>query len=536
MTAQSPALPSELFQTIVDEARDAVVVVDSAGRYVLANRAAADIYGMSPAEMIGRPIGTFSVDAHGTWELARAFPGQSEHRGEHRIYRPDGTSIDVEYTGTANVLPGLHVAIIRDVTAAKQQSRDYERTARRYRELFANASDVVYTTDVNGLLTEVNGAVERVLGYSEEELLGRQFSTLLPDDEVPKGVAMKDAIVADEHRTASRELTLRHRDGHYVETEVSARLMTCGAGKPTGFHGIVRDISERKRLERELRETAQRYQELFEEASDVIFTMDLEGNLLQLNGASERLFGWKGDELAGRNIRELMPPAYWPLLASPGERMARTPGEVVIRQYEMIGKDGGRVEVEVTSRVVWREGKPVAVHGVARDISERLEAERKVQESEARFRAVMNALPCGVWVWDGSEVTFVNPAMAEIAGRSLEDLPQDDESKSFLSLFEPEDAETMLRNGEQRLAGGEPPSRYEVRLRRPDGEIRWLEIHCTVVSRDGKFATWRNRNGKSSMRACNTRRSWKALACSPEVWRMTSTTCLWGSWATPSWR
>src|SRR6185369_5715758 len=137
-------------------------------------------------------------------------------------------------------------------------------------------------------------------------------------------------------------------------------------------------IAERKRAEVALRESEERYRELFENARDAIYVHDLEGNYIRVNHAAETLSGYKREEIVGHNFVEFISAkqlgfgrkSFYATLADQGE---------TVFEVDVLAKDGRRVPVEVSSRAIYENGVMVGVQGTARDITERKLAQDALQ-------------------------------------------------------------------------------------------------------------------------------------------------------------
>jgi PAS domain S-box-containing protein len=148
-----------------------------------------------------------------------------------------------------------------DMAGSLASSRDHlAESGRRYRDLFDHAQDVVYTTDLEGHLTSVNEAGLKLLGYRQEELLGRSVYDLLAPEDVER-VRGEDVRSPPPGARAAQEAQVVHKDGRRTTLEIASRWMVEG-GQPVGVHGIGRDISERRERER----AAQRFREQVHES------------------------------------------------------------------------------------------------------------------------------------------------------------------------------------------------------------------------------------------------------------------------------
>ena len=143
-------------------------------------------------------------------------------------------------------------------------------------------------------------------------------------------------------------------------------------------HVLRAEAEERKQAETELRESEERYRNLFENANDIIYAHDLEGNYTSVNKACERIVGYTNDEATGMNLAQVVAPEY---LEEARQLLARKTTEKAPSAYELeiIARDGHRVMLEVNSRLTYEDGKPTGVQGMARDITERKRAEAERQ-------------------------------------------------------------------------------------------------------------------------------------------------------------
>jgi len=148
---------------------------------------------------------------------------------------------------------------------------------------------------------------------------------------------------------------------------------------------------ERIETERALRASEERYRELFENANDVVYTHDLEGNLTSINRAAERLFGYSRTEALGMKFADLVAPESAEVARRAIERQIADESPA---HYELgiLAKDGHSVTLGISTRLIFRDGKPVAVQGIARDITERKRTEEALQLANQKLEAWVNEL------------------------------------------------------------------------------------------------------------------------------------------------
>ncbi|HEX9918021.1 MAG TPA: PAS domain S-box protein, partial [Pyrinomonadaceae bacterium] len=237
-------------------------------------------------------------------------------------------------------------------------------------------NDVIYTTDLNGQYLSVNPVVEKVTGYTCAEIGRMSFTEMLVPEHVERSRQMMERKLAGEEATTFYETEIVTKGGERRLLEVSSQLIY-DEGTVVGVQGIARDITTRKRAERALRESEERYRELFENANDLVYTHDLCGNFTSLNKTGERITGYTREEATSLNIAQIIVPEH---LALAREMMARkgTIDEATIYELDIIAKDGRRVPLEVSTRLVYRNGHPCGVQGIGRDIAERKHTEAKL--------------------------------------------------------------------------------------------------------------------------------------------------------------
>ena len=293
----------------------------------------------------------------------------------------------------------LHLEI-----AERQQAEEH------YWELFENASDLVYTTDMQGHLTSLNKGGERILGYSRDEVVGRELTKIVSSESLIRSRQMRATKEAGTAWT-TYEIEVITKDNRRVPLEVSTRLI-CRGRKPVGVQGIARDMTERKLAEEALKkandeletrvvqrttelerineqlhlEIAERrqaeahYWELFENASDLVYTVDMQGHLTSLNKAGERILGYARDEVVGRDLAVIVSTES--LMRSRQMRVSKEIGTAwTTYEIEIITKDNSLVPLEVSTRLICRDGKPIGIQGIGRDVTERKQAEEALKQA-----------------------------------------------------------------------------------------------------------------------------------------------------------
>ncbi|MGH2654474.1 MAG: PAS domain-containing sensor histidine kinase [Actinomycetota bacterium] len=472
-----------LLEGLIEASPPAIVALDRDGRVTVWNPAAERIFGWPADEVMGRPLPIVPHDRaeEGDALLAAGLEGKVFHGLETRRVRRDGTTIDVSASrapirDAEGRIVGI-IAVYSDLTERKRVEAALRHSERRYRELFENALDLAFTTDMAGDITAVNRATERATGYTREEL----FRMSIVDLAAPEHRDAVRAVISLAHQVGDPEmartlpwryeLDVLAKDGGRVSVEVGIRLIFDESGRPVGVQGIGRDLTQRRRAEAALRESEERHRELVENAGDIVFTHDPAGNFISVNRAVKRVLGYAPDELMGTSIVNLVAPGdrdrSRETILGAGEEHGSTPFEL-----EVVAKDGTPVVLEVSSRVVLKDGKPVAVEGIARDISEWKRAAAVVQQSERYFRSLIeNALDVIAVLDSDLRFLFASPSTERVLGYRPEQLV----GRSVMDLLHEDDVQTVadLIDRGRRTPGFTPT--VTIRIRHADGGWRVIE-------------------------------------------------------------
>jgi PAS domain S-box-containing protein len=231
--------------------------------------------------------------------------------------------------------------------------------------------------------------VEKVFGYKPAEVIGAELAQLMPDFMGRlREVARRGAEKGQKRVSRSGvELKGLRKGGKDISVEVAYGEYTAD-GKRV-FTGIVRDVSERKRANATRAAAETRYQELFDNANDIIYTCDLEGRFTSLNMTAERLTGHKRDDVLKMDMSQIVAPEHLALVRQTiADRVANN-ADTPPYEIEIICKDGRRLPVEINARLIYENGRPAAIQGIARDTSERRRDERVKQRlsRQAALRA-----------------------------------------------------------------------------------------------------------------------------------------------------
>ena len=259
---------------------------------------------------------------------------------------------------------------------------------RRYEDFFSHINEGMAVLDEQGRVLTVNPAGCSILGLLGEEARGLPLPEL-----VAKESAMEASLLwrelAGGGRVLSADLRVQTRDGRHVTLSVSA-----GPLRSQNGHAILsfRDVSERRELESELRQTKEFLERLIHATSDGIVAADLQGTLLLFNKGAERMTGFPAGALVGKsNIRELYPPGLAEEMMR-RLREARAAGEEFGRvRCEIVARSGEVIPVDLSAAIVTEDGRDTATVGVFRDLREELRRESELRKTRERLEEAEKA-------------------------------------------------------------------------------------------------------------------------------------------------
>jgi PAS domain S-box-containing protein len=276
-----------------------------------------------------------------------------------------------------------HARLYAELTQENSDRRKAEEALRaseeRWRKLFENSSAGIALVTPDGRYIAANLALQKMLGYTEEEL---QRLTAL-EVTLEEDRAGAEAILAEsaegQRRNYRIEKRYRRKDGNVIWADVSSTLVPATGTAPAFFAAVVVDITERKRAEEELRESEQRLQDIVDNTTAVVFVKDLDLRYLLVNREFERLHQVQRDQIRGKTDFEIHPPVVAETVRANDRRVIEA-GEPIQFEEAVPSLEGERVYVSAKFLLRDRTGKPYAVCGIATDITEL----KRVEELQAR--------------------------------------------------------------------------------------------------------------------------------------------------------
>src|ERR671921_1045873 len=421
------------YRTVLDAAFDAIVTITPDGIVRWFNRGAECMFGYTAEEVIGQPVTLLLPERYR--DLCVAGLHSYLRTGEARVVggttelvglRKDGSEFPIEMSlgETHEYGERLFTGMIRDVTERKR-TEDALREARdRFRSIFEHAPIGVAMVSLEGRYLQVNHSLCGILGYSEEELQALTWQEITHPDDLAASSAHARRIVEGEFPKYHLEKRFLHADGHTVWASLSVSLVRDAEGEPLYFVSQIQDVTERKRFEKALRESEQRFRGSFERAATGMALVGTEGHFLRVNRSLCEILGYTERELLGKTFQEITHPDD---LEIDQEHLRQLlAGEIRTYQTEKryFHKEGHVVWALLSVSLVHdEEDEPLYFISQIQDVSERKRFEEALERLSQQHEMVLKSAGEGILGLDlHGNVTFVNPAASDMTEWNTQDL------------------------------------------------------------------------------------------------------------------
>jgi diguanylate cyclase (GGDEF)-like protein/PAS domain S-box-containing protein len=241
---------------------------------------------------------------------------------------------------------------------------------------------------------------------------------------------------------------------------------------------------QRNQAEEVLRENKERYKALFDRSIYCVYVHDFEGRFIDANDAALNLLGYKKEDIPSVNFSTLFDEDQLPIAFKNMEELLQTGSQKRPIEHKLRKKDGGCVWVEAEGSVIYKQGNPYAIQGIARDITERKRAEGALRESEEKFRILAETNAAAIVIFQGEKFCYVNPTTEALTGYSKEELLK----KNFGDFIHPEFRELVKEIESARLRGEKINPVNEFKIITKSGKTRWVTTTAGIVEFEGKPA------------------------------------------------
>ncbi|MFW9987274.1 MAG: PAS domain S-box protein [Candidatus Odinarchaeota archaeon] len=369
-----------------------------------------------------------------------------------------------------------------DITARINAEHKIDSSEEKYQRILENMMDGYYETDLSGKLLYANAAFCKILGYSKEEMIGKDNRSYFDN----KSSVILFDIFSQVYKTGIphppsgfiKVMTLKKK---LIYVEGSIDLLYDSEGKKVGFYGIVRDITERKIAEQKLRESEVKYRHLYENSPNSIILFNLKGEMLDCNLITESLSGFKREELIGKKYRKasFFHKDYLPILLEEFKSLLKKKMIEPI-EIQLYTKKGSLIWANVQASLFDYQNEKI-IQVIIQPIDD-------IKKAEEKFRNIAEQSLMGIFILQNGFFKYFNDKIDDITGYTREEM-KNWVPYEFLKLVHPEDKEFVSEQARKKQAGDpDAIDQYNFRLIRKDNEIRWIEILSKSIDYKGSPA------------------------------------------------
>jgi PAS domain S-box-containing protein len=430
---EEKAIESEKsFKELFDNATDAIYILNAEGKFIDVNKGANRMYGYETREFVGKTPEFLSAKGKNDMEwvgeaLKKAYNGEPQTI-EFWGLRKNGE----EFSKLVRMNPGHYfgekviVVFGTDISEIENTRKALKESNDKYKYIYNAFPDIFFMADGEGVILEISPSVERITGYTSEEIKGKSSRRFYRDvDWIRIGEKLKQyGSVSDS------DTQLITRKGKILDCSINAQLIFDEDKNIVGVTGVIRDISERRKMELELVRSEEKYRSIFEAFPDVYYRSDMKGTLLEISPSVKKYMGYSREELIGKRAKDFYPGKWFSddLITE-----IKDTGGLKDYNIQFIARYGEIIDCSIASKVLFDEnGVAIEQEGVLRDITERRNMERKLIESENNFRRIFNAFPDVYFrVTNNGIVEEISPSCKLVSGFEREEII----GKSYTSLY-----------------------------------------------------------------------------------------------------
>ena len=481
----------ELYRIIFENTGTATVIFEEDATITLANAKFAELAGYTIDEIENKKKWTEFVIEEDL-ELMKT---------RHRLHRIDPSAapkscefcfID-RYGETRNIFLNIdiisdtkqRIASLLDITENKRAEEALRLNEEKYRSILEEMQEGYFEVDFAGNFTFFNDSLWRYFGYSKEELMGMNNRQYTDKENSKKLFQTFNKVYNTGEPTEGFDWQIIKKDGTKRYVEASVSLQKDSSGKPIGFRGIARDVTERKGAEEELKKVQLFNTAILDSIPGILYLYDDTGHLVQWNKQNEEVTGYSSEELKGMYVLD-----WFGSVEPDTSNIINSVANVMKNGYAMteariITKSGQAVPMILTGVKLAIAGKNYLL-GIGIDITKRKKAEEALKDSELKYRNIFENAIEGIYqsTREGRFVT-ANAALARMAGyESPEELIESIKDIGTQLYVHPEDRKRILAIIEAKgFAEG-----FEVEFYKKNGSTFWVVINArTVKDEQGKI-------------------------------------------------
>ncbi|WP_395056816.1 PAS domain S-box protein [Flavobacterium sp.] len=456
-------------EKMFDLSIDLIFVAATDGYFKKINPAFTLSLGWTIEELLAKPFYDFIHPDDVTItsnEIKKLATGEKTISFENRFITKNGNYLSMNWVANPDEITGELYAIARDITERKKA----EELLTEYKHFFYNTANFSCIANVQGYFEVINANFEKILGYTEKELLESQFLSFIHPDDI--NLTLKEIEkLQNGAKTINFENRYRKKDGDYLWFDWNTTPNPVN-GK---LYAIARDITEQKKAERLLTQSEERNRLIMNASLNAIITINKKEEITFWNDQAETIFGWKKEEVIGKTLADTIIPKEHKKGHSEGMKhyLLSREGPVLNKQIELtaLNKEGKEFPVEI-SIIPIKQNEEIFFCSFIQDISERKKTEEKLKFQEEKFRNIISNMNLGLLEVDNNEkIVFANQSFETISGYEITELLDTNPLEMFVFG---ENFDVLKSKNKLRARG--ISDNYQISIKNKRGELKWWAV------------------------------------------------------------
>ncbi len=386
-----------LHSALINAVGEAVIATDMQGEIIFWNQAAERIYGWERDEVLGKDVIEVTPTEESSTSAAEIVESLKQGNfwsGEFWVRHKDGHKFLAQVTDT--ILedeygnPKAIIGVSEDITEPKRTEEELQASEQRFAALFENAAMGIDLVDTAGHLIVHNPAVERFLGYSNEELRGRTFHEFSHPEDIDIDVALFNELIANLRDYYQIEKQFITKDGRTVWGRLTVSVVRKKGGEPRFLIRMIEDITSRKRVEQALNESELKYRTVVEQATEgIMVVQDYERKYY--NAAFREMTGYSEEDYESNPFMTIIHPEDIGAIEEVYQALVSQQAEDAYSEFRIYTKSGDIKWLSIHGTSIEWEGRPAGMV-IANDITERKHWEEQIQSYQRQLKALASQL------------------------------------------------------------------------------------------------------------------------------------------------
>ena len=472
----------EKYKTIFENYAVAITIADENEQIISWNKYAEELFNMNGEELAMKHVSTLYPP--GEWQKIRAENIRQKgmkHKLDTKMIRKGSEPFNVEVS--LSVLKGARgkitgsVAIIKDITEYKRTEKKLVESKAKYKTIFENSAVAIMLTDEKERIISWNKYTETLLGFDKKDLYMKPVESFYPPEEWQK---IRAENIRQKGMKHSIETKMLSKNNEPLDVDISLSVLKNHEGTIIGSIGVIKNISERKEIERKLNYEHDLLQSLLDNVPDSIVFKDKESKFIKVNNAKAIHYDTTSEKMISKTDFDFLPEDEAKRIHEDDGKVIKT-GEPIINKLERLtDKNGGDRWISVTKIPRYNDhGKIIGTMSISHDVTDIKKTDEKLRKSEKKYKKLFESAIDPIIVLDTDGVFVdVNKQVTKLLGYAKSDLI----GKKFneVNIFSKDSIDIISENFKKRICGEDIGS-YEIKAITKDDDIIPVKINASLL-------------------------------------------------------